>query len=256
LNPDRPSDVNAGFVINRTAVKELGFSSPEEAVGQPISWGSSTPKEGTILGVIEDFHFQSLKDKVEPALLQFAPYDWMNSQFVAVRFHPDQTQELLGSIQNTVKKLDPSWYAEVKYLDENFMEVHQQDARLGSVFQAFALLALIISCMGLFGLAAFAAVRRTKEIGIRKVLGATITHIVGLLTQEFLWLVLIAMLIAIPLSWFAMNRWLNDFAYRISIEPWIFLLAGATAILVAALTVGSQSIKAALADPVDSLRDE
>lgn len=256
LNPNSSEDVNRGFVLNRQAVRALQFSSPEEAIGEPISWGGENKKEGIIIGVIEDFYFNSLKDEVKPAIIQFAPYDWMKSQFLAVRFFPSREEGLVTHIQKTVEDIDPKWHAAVTYLDENFMEVHQKDIQLGRVFSAFACLALLISCMGLFGLVAFATVRRTKEIGIRKVLGASVLNIVELISKEFLILVLIAMIVVLPISWYGMHRWLENFVYHIPLRPWVFLQAGLVAILVAMMTIGYQSIRAALADPVNSLRDE
>lgn len=256
LNPQSSEDVNRGFILNQKAVQALQFSSANEAIGQPLIWGGDNRKDGTIVGVIEDFYFNSLKDEVQPAIIQYAPFDWMRSQFVAVRFYPAKGDGMIRHIQETVKGIAPNWHADVKYLDENFMEIHQKDMQLGRVFSAFSFLALLISCMGLFGLVAFATVRRTKEIGIRKVLGATVLNIVGLISKEFLMLVLIALILVVPLSWYGMHRWLENFAYHISLKPWIFAQAGLIAVVVAMLTISYQSIKAALADPVASLRDE
>ena len=154
LSSNLTSDVESGFVLNETAVKMLGFSDPESVLGQTILWGGDAKKKGTVVGVIKDFYFQSLRDKVEPAVLQFAPYDWMTSQFTALRFNLKNPGELREAIKEAVASIDPNWHADVKFLDENFLKLHEKDQQLGRVFGAFALLAIFISCIGLFGLAA------------------------------------------------------------------------------------------------------
>jgi putative ABC transport system permease protein len=153
-------------------------------------------------------------------------------------------------------KFAPSYPLDYYFLDDDFARLHQADQQLGRVFQAFALLAIGIACLGLFGLAAFTAERRTKEIGVRKVLGATVTNVVTLLSKDFVKLVLLANLIAWPLAWYAMNKWLQSFAFRVEMEWWVFALAGGLALLIALLTVSTQAIKAALANPVEALRYE
>jgi putative ABC transport system permease protein len=153
-------------------------------------------------------------------------------------------------------KFAPSYPLDYYFLDEDFSRLHQADQQLGRVFQAFALLAIGIACLGLFGLAAFTAERRTKEIGVRKVLGATVMNVVTLLSKDFVKLVLLANLIAWPLAWFAMNKWLQSFAFRVEMEWWVFALAGGLALLIALLTVSTHAIKAALANPVEALRYE
>lgn len=256
LGEERNSDVEAAFILNEAAVKALGFASPEAALEERLLFGSSNPKEGRVVGVIRDFHFQSFHDQVAPAVIQYAPYEWMRSQFVAVRFQSDKTERLQSAVKEIVDSLDPNWHADLQFLDEHFMELHQNDMQQGRIFGAFALLAIFISCLGLLGLATFAAEQRTKEIGIRKVLGASMAVIFSMLSADFLRLVVLAFILAVPISWYLMNNWLEGFTYRIDLSPWMFLLAGLSAILVALIAVSFQSLKAAVANPVDSLRSE
>lgn len=257
LDEELQSDLTAAYVLNETAVKALGFESPDAALGERLLFGGGQEKKnGQIMGVIRDFHFQSFHDKVEPAVIQFAPYDWMRSQFVALRFQPDRAQQLQSAVTKVVAGLDPSWHTDLQFLDEHFMALHQKDVQQGQIFGAFAALAIFISCLGLLGLVTFAAEQRTKEIGIRKVLGASIASIFRLLSVDFLRLVLLAILLAVPISWYLMNNWLESFSYRIVISPAIFVAAGISAIGIALLAVSFQSLKAALANPVKSLRSE
>ena len=256
LSSKLASDVESGFILNETAVSLLGFSNADSALGKRIYWGSSQKKEGYVIGVIKDFHFQSLHNEVAPALLQFAPYDWMNVQFVGIRFLSDNVRSLRTGIANVVESIDPAWHADLKMLDDNFVKLHQKDLQLGRVFGLFAGLAIFTSCMGLLGLAAFAAARRTREIGIRKVLGATEKGIIELLSKDFLRLVFLALLIATPIAWYSMQQWLNSFVYKIDIKWWYFAITGILALFIAALTVGWQALKVARSSPVDALRTE
>ncbi len=257
LDKNRAEDVKGSYIVNETAVKLLGFDNPEAALGQTIYWGSDElSKKGNIVGVIKDFHFESLHHKIEPALLQFAPTTWLTNNFVAAKIKASQYANIQPAIQKTVAELDPNWLADVQFLDANFEKVHRKDIQQGQIFGAFALLAIIISCLGLLGLVAFSAERRTKEIGVRKILGASVSSIIALLSKEFLTLILIALLIAIPSAWFLMKSWLTNFVYHINIEWWVFALAGVTTIGIALLTISFQSVKAALANPVKSLRNE
>lgn len=257
LSKSNQSDIESGFVLNETAVKALGFVSPEEALEQSIIWGGTdTKKKGKVVGVIKDFYFQSMHDKVEPALLQFSPFEWMTSQFVAIRFEPAQLEGLRATVDQSVAKLDPAWHADLKFLDENFLAIHEKDLQQGRVFGAFGGLAIFISCLGLFGLVAFATEKRRKEIGIRKVLGATTMLIVGLLSKDFLKLVLVSLFIGLPTGWLLMHQWLENFAYKANLSWWIFGLVGVASILIAGLTVSVKSVEAALANPVDALRND
>lgn len=256
LNSQLRSDVDEGILLTETAMNSLGFLEPEEALGQEILWGGSTKKQARIRGIVKDFNFGSFHEKIEPAILQFAPYEWMISQFLAIRFTPEALDQIRPTIQTQIAKIDPSWHTDLQFLDEGFMRLHEKDRQLGKIFAAFSLLAIFISCIGLFGLVAFSASQRTKEIGIRKVLGASVQSIVELLSKDFMRLVFLAILLGLPLAWYSMHLWLESFAYRIEL-PWqIFLLSGGLVFLIAGMTVGWQGFRAAILNPVQSLRSE
>lgn len=257
LDKARTADEKGGYILNEMAVRLLGFDDPQTALDQTIYWGSDElTKKGIIVGVIKDFHFESLHNKIEPALLQFSPTSWLTNNFVAAKIKASEYAAIQPAIQKTVAQLDSDWMADVQFLDANFEKVHRKDIQQGQIFGAFALLAIIISCLGLLGLVAFSTERRTKEIGVRKILGASASSIIALLSKEFLTLILIAFLIAIPSAWLMMKSWLTNFVYHIELQWWMFALAGIVTIGIALLTISFQSIKAALANPIKSLRSE
>lgn len=253
FDEDKPTDRDTARVINEAMLKELGWGSPEEAVGRSLNNGKK------IIGVVKDFHFESLHHTIGPVLIQMKPTEASpheNYHFLALRFNPGQVSNLIDYLQEEWKKLEPATPMTYHFLDEKFAEQYETDQKLSQAFSIFAGIAVFIACIGLLGLAAFAAERRTKEIGIRKVLGATVANIVSLLSKDFLKLVLLGFVIAVPIAWYAMNRWLADFAYHIEIGADIFLLAGGAAVLIALVTVSWQSVLAALANPAESLRSE
>jgi putative ABC transport system permease protein len=202
---------------------------------------------------VEDFHFESLHHEVKPILFFLARWEPL---YFAVRLHFGNLAEGITAIQKLWKEFVPNTPLEYSFLDQDYQKLYESEQRVKRVFMTFSALAILIACLGLFGLASFTAKQRTKEIGVRKVLGATIASIIALLSQDFVKLVAIAFLIATPLGYFAMQRWLQNFAYRIDIGWWIFALAGGLALLIALLTVSAQAIKAALANPVEALRYE
>ena len=237
-------------VFNRTGIRQLGFESPERALGKKIDfWGDIL----TIVGVVDDFHQQSLREAYEPLILRLDP--GVNGQLsIKIANHnPSQAIAVVKQAWSQFFPTDPFSYS---FLDERYDKQYRADERFGQVFGFFTLMAVLVACLGLFGLATFTAEQRTKEIGVRKVLGASVGNIIGLLSKDFLKLVLIAIVIASPIAWYAMNRWLQDFAYRTDIHWWVFLLAGGLTVLIALLTVSFQSVKAALMNPVKSLRSE
>ena len=253
------TDKDKAFIINETAVKLLGFGTPQKALGQTLSWhpwGAANPdslKTGNVIGVVKDFNYKSLYDKVELTVLQIFPDAYWK---VAVKM---KTANINGTIDNVQKIWDgfsPDYPIEYKFLDENFQRMYQAENKLRSLLWIFTGIAIFIGCLGLFGLSAYTAEKRTKEIGIRKVLGASVSGIVTLLSKDFLKLTLISIVIASPIAWYVMNQWLMDFAYKIRIEWWIFVLAGSLAILIAFFTISFQSIKTALMNPVRALRSE
>ena len=219
-------------------------------LGKTFGFDSS----GTIVGIARDFNFNSLHYKIE-TMFMFNQKNW-GFNTVSVKINPDKSKEAVAFIQSVWQKNFPDHPFEYQFLDDHFKELYQADTQVSKIVGVLAILAIIISCLGLFGLASYAAERRTKEIGIRKVLGASVQNIVGLLSKNFLKLVLIANLIAWPLAWLALNKWLSDFAYRVNISWWVFLIAGLAALLIALLTVSFQAIKAAILNPVKSLRTE
>jgi len=247
-----PSDQERAYILNRKAAAELGWS-PEDAVGRRFTLDN----EGEVIGVIENFHIASFHRDIEPVVLQIHESGgWSSPGRLLARLQSDRIPEAMNFLEKEIAVYAPNLSFSYEFLDEKFDAMYRTERRLGQIVSLFTFIAIFVACLGLYGLAAFAAERRIKEIGIRKVMGATVTHIVALLNKDFLKLVLLGFLIAVPLAWYAMNQWLEDFAYRIEIGPGIFLLAGGAAILIALLTVGWQSVKAAVSNPVDSLRSE
>lgn len=250
FSEDFATDASEGFILNEEAVRQLGWSTPDDAIGKSFELPGS--KKGTIIGVVKNFNFVSLRGKIDPLVLHLWP--WLN--YILVRVDPHRSASVLSDMMAIWNEFDPRDPFTYSFLNENFDRFYQNDKRLGQVFLGFAFLAIVIACSGLFSLSAFTAEQRTKEIGVRKVLGASAASVVGLLTREFVLLVLLANLFAVPVAYFAMNRWLQDFAYRITLGVGTFLLAGGLALVIALLTVSAQTIKTAMANPVDALRYE
>ena len=248
-----PGIANQEFMINETAAKEFGWT-PEQALGKRLLW--SGDKNGRVVGVIKDFHMASLHERIRPLVLHTIPGDFSWQTFISIRIGLEDLQNTLRFIEKTWKKFTPNDAYEYFFIDESLDLLHRDDQRFGKIFSYFAILAILIACMGLFGLASFTAEQRTKEIGIRKVLGASISNVVLLLSKEFTKLVGVAFLLAVPIAFLVMERWLDNFAYRISADFNLFLLAGILALIIALLTVSYQSIRAALTNPVKALRYE
>lgn len=236
------------FLLNETAAKAMGWT-PEEAVGKEISKGVT----GKIMGVVKDFHFKSFHDPIGPLLI-FLDHEQTGALFV--RIGGNNVGTTLKSIEAIWKENVPARPFIYKFLDDDYDALYRTEQRTAGVFTTFSALAILLACLGLFAVTAYAVIQRTKEIGIRKVLGANISSIILLVSKDFLWMVLIASVIASPLAWYVSHKWLEDFAYRIDIHWWVFVLAGAGSLIVAAVTVGMQSLKAAMANPVESLRSE
>jgi putative ABC transport system permease protein len=242
----------SAFMINEAAVKILGLKSNADAIGKDFEYGG---RRGKLVGVFNDFHFESMHQRILP-LVMYMPVNPNNYGNVSIKVSGSNMPSVLQHIEKTWKKFLPDIPYDYTFMDENFERLYESEQRQATIFTIFAFIAIFIACLGLFGLSAFAISQRVKEIGIRKVLGAEVSSIVGLLSKDFLKLVLVAALIAFPLAWYAMNRWLEDFAYRITIQWWIFLLAGLVAALVAFFTIAFQAIRAARANPVRNLRTE
>ncbi|MFT3705391.1 MAG: ABC transporter permease [Agriterribacter sp.] len=238
----------ASFLLNETAVNRIGYKNP---VGETVIWGR-TP--GKIIGVLKDFHFASMHQTIDPLIIRLGEnWGWGT---ILIRTKAGQTKEAIASLEKICKTLNPKFPFTYQFSDLEFEKLYRSEQVVSKLSNLFAVLAIFISCLGLFGLATFTAEQRNKEIGVRKVLGASVAGIVSMLSTGFLKPVFIAMLIAFPVAWFVMNKWLQNFAYKINVDWWIFAVAGLVTISIALLTVGYQSIKSALVNPVKSLRAE
>lgn len=245
------------YIINRAALKALGFPSPEAAVGETLVFGSTESSEGVdnkIVGVVEDIHIESLRQPTRPTLYTCPPANQMS--YISLKLDARQISAGLDQIQALWKRIYPESPFEYFFLDQKFDEQYRAERRFSRLFSLFTGLAIFVACLGLFGLAMFTAEQRTREIGIRKVLGASVAGIVVLLSKDFLKLILIAIVLASPIAWYAMQQWLADFAYRITLNWWVFAGAGLLVVAIAMLTISFQSIRAALMNPVKSLRSE
>lgn len=249
-----PADLAGSVLVNQALVKKQGWTNP---IGKKMRYPADKDgnvRELTIVGVTKDFHIYSLQHKIEPLVIQLAPP--MEQDNMYVRINATKTSEALAYISQVYKTFDADARPEFQFLDENFAKQYQAEQRQGNVLLAFAILAVVIACLGLFGLAAFAAEARTKEIGVRKVLGASVQDVVLMLSSDFVKLVLIAIVIGTPIAFYAMTQWLQNFEYRETLSWWVFALAGVVAIVIALVTVSSQALKSALTNPVKALRAE
>lgn len=260
FSKDRTSDEKRAFIINESAVKEFGLGTPQKAIGRPLYWEEWAPadslnpvKKGEVIGVVQDFHYKSLHEKVTPSVIQIYP---AVSFKVAVKISTADMHNTISFINDTWNKFSPGYPLDYQFMDETYGKMYESEQKLGKLLWVFTLMTIVIGCMGLFALAAFSAEQRIKEIGIRKVLGASVLSLAGLLAKNFLQLVLIASVIAFPLAWWAMHQWLEDFPYRVKISWWVFAAAGIASLLLALFTISFQAIKAAWANPVKSLRTE
>ena len=246
-----PADTMQSFVINEAAVKWLGWE--DAPLNKRIRLGNF--KDGRVIGVVRDFHVRSLHSDIEPMMLQLPPSpDPLH--YLAVRIAPDDMAGTMGFLEGSWREVYPDDSFTYTFLDEDFDSLYQNEARQGRIFRSFSLLAVFIACLGLLGLASFTAEQRTREIGVRKVLGATASGIVTLVTKEYVKLVVYANLIAWPVAYYVMNGWLDSFAYSTGLSPWVFVLAAALAIAVTMLTVSYKAISVAHTDPVDALQHE
>lgn len=250
-----PGDTTRSVILNEEAVAKLGFTSPQEAVGKTVYTGAGGLANSLeIVGVVKNFHFEDLHRPITP--YGFGLNNKPDYQYLLVHAHTSDMASLISRITQTWQKLNPSEPLEYNFLDEQFQKNYQAQDRLADMVKYFTIIAILISCLGLFGLAAFSAEQRTKEIGIRKVLGASVSNLVVLISKDFIKLVLIAIVLASPVAWWVMNKWLQDFAYRTNITWTVFVLSALIACLIAFVTVSTQAIRAALSNPVKSLRTE
>jgi putative ABC transport system permease protein len=254
-NFSREFSDSASVILNEETAKQIGWKDP---MGKYMRYPGGNDQRFKVIGVVKNFNVQSLQTAITPFVLFHSSsktYDLGTSQIVA-RLNP-------GDISNTINKIESKWKSFVSgepfdynFLDASFVALYRSEKRMGTIFSIFTVLSIFIACLGLFGLSAFIAERRTKEIGVRKVLGASVQSVVALLSKDFLRLTIIAVFIAFPVAWWAMNKWLEDFAYRIHIDWSVFAIAGLCTLLVSLITISFQAVKAAIANPVRSLRTE
>jgi putative ABC transport system permease protein len=239
---------SVGYILNEAALKKIGYKDP---IGKPLTFWE---KKGTIIGVVKDFHFNSLHEPINPLVIRYGEKEGYGA--VLVRTEAGKIKQAISGLEKLCKQLNPKFPFTYYFSDEEYQKLYKSEQVISKLSNSFAFLAIFISCLGLLGLAMFTAEQRTKEIGIRKVLGASITSLFTLMSKEFLLLVCIALIIASPIAWWLMNNWLQNYAYRTPITWWMFLVAGAFAIIIALLTVSFQASKAAIANPIKSLRTE
>ena len=250
FSTDFKTDSSQAMVINESAARSLGYTSPKDAVGRNFSqWD----RKGKIIGVLKDFHYKSLQQQIQPLVMRYEKWAF---GLISIKVSSANLASTIKAIESKWNSIIPNRPFDYNFLDDSFNKQYRAEDRFGNLFFNFAVFAIFISCLGLLGLASYSTIQRTKEIGVRKVLGASVSSIINLLSVEFIKLVLIAFIIASPIGWFGMNIWLKDFAYRTSITWWVFASAGLAAIIIAFATISFQAIKAALMNPVKSLRTE
>ncbi len=238
----------AAFMVNETALRQMNMKDP---IGK---WISAWDKRGTIIAVLKDYHTHSLHDPIKPLIVDVK--EFLSFGLVLIKTEPGKTKEALASMEEVFKEVNPDFPLNYKFVDQEYAQLYSSELVISRLSNAFAALAIAISCMGLLGLAMFAAEQRIKEIGIRKVLGASISSILNLFSKSFLQLVGIAFVVATPIAWWLMDSWLKGFAYRVELAWWIFVGTGIITTLVALLTISLQAVKTALSDPVKALRSE
>ena len=247
---DFASDSSKAMIINEKAVSLLGYANAQDAIGANYQqWGSN----GEIIGVVKDFNYRSLQQEISPLTMRLDP---TQTEIITVKIEANNTAQTLASIESAWQSILPADPFEYHFLDELFNNQYESEEQFEDLFLSFALLAIFISCLGLLGLAAYSTIQRKREIGIRKIVGASISSIVNLLSKEFIKLVAIAFIISAPIAWYLMHGWLEDFAYKIDIKWWMFVVAGLGSMVIALVTVSFQAIKAATSNPVESLRTE
>lgn len=247
---DFPTDSTQAMMINESAARILGYNTPQEAVGRNFDqWG----RKGKIIGVLKDFHYKSLQQRIQPLTMRMERGGFST---ISIKVSTVNIQSTIKAIEKKWRRIIPNRPFEYTFLNDYFNQQYRAEVNFGNLFFNFAVLAIFISCLGLLGLSSYSTIQRTKEIGVRKVLGASVSNIVNLLSVDFIKLVLIAFAIAAPIAWFGMHQWLQDFAYHTNISWWVFVLAGLCSILIAFFTISFQAIKAAIMNPVKSLRAE
>ena len=250
FSPDWGTDSTTGFLLNETAVRYLGWGTPPDAIGKQFAWLPFGGKKGHVIGVVEDFHLRTIHEEIEPIVILTSSYHI----YVLIRLEPNHIPETIARIGEAWRSVDASFPLEYTFLDEDFDRLYRDDRRLGEVFAIFAALGVFVACLGLLGLASFSIQQRSREIGIRKVLGSSISTIVVLLSKDFMKYVLLGNLIAWPLAYLVMTRWLQNYAYAATLDFTWFLAGGVVALVIAWLTIGAHAIAASRRNPVNALR--
>jgi ABC-type antimicrobial peptide transport system permease subunit len=239
---------STAFIINETAMKLIGYEDP---IGKPISFFG---RKGTIVGVVKDFHLKSLREPIMPLILFLG--ETANWGYVLIKTEPGMTPQSVASVEDVFKQIVPEFPLRYYFADEEFQKLYNSERTVNKLSISFSILAIFIACLGLLGLTMFTAEQRKKEIGVRKVIGATTMNIVGMLSNDIVKLVLMAALFATPIAWFAMDKWLAQFAYKVDLNVWLFLGPALVTLLIALGTTSFQAVKAGMANPVKSLRSE
>jgi ABC-type antimicrobial peptide transport system permease subunit len=248
----QPSDMTREFLVNESLVKGLGFKNPEDILNKEISMWDDRIK-CPVVGVLKDFNDRSFRHDLAPLLITTNVTMYRQA---AIKLTTTNMSSTMQSVKKIWEQTFPDYVYEYRFLDDKIESFYKQESQLSNLYKIFAVIAIFLSCLGLYGLASFMAVQRIKEVGIRKVLGASVSGVVYLFSKEFIILITIAFIIASPVAWYFMNQWLQDYVYRINISWWIFIVGGLSAIVIALITVSFKAIKAALANPVKSLRSE
>jgi putative ABC transport system permease protein len=251
FSTEYPTDATNSIIVNETFVRSVGWKNP---IGQELTDLNDNNKMKTVIGVVKDYHYGSLKEKIQPQLLSMIYLG--NNEDALIKVQKGKTVQALKSIEATYNNLFPQHYFYYQFLGDEIADSYTSDKKWQQIVSYSAAVAILICCIGLFGVSGFTAQKRYKEIGIRKVLGASAIGITQLLAKDFLKLVIIAIIIASPVAWFSMNKWLQNYAYRIEINGWIFIVTAFVSILIAIITVSFNAIKAAIANPVKALRSE
>ncbi len=250
FSPDWGTDTTSGFLLNETAIRYLGWGDPADAIGRQFERRTFERASGRVIGVVRDFHLRTIHEEIEPAVIMTSTYHI----FVLIRIEPDRISETIGRIEEVWRDVDPRFPLDYTFLDEDFDALYRTDHQIGEIFAVFAFLAIFVACLGLLGLASFSIQQRTREIGIRKVVGSTVSGIVVLLSKDFMKYVLLANLIAWPLVYFVMVNWLQNYAYAAEIRFEWFLIGGLVALVIAWLTIGVHAVTASRRNPVNALR--
>ncbi len=256
FSQNNPADKDHAFIINETAAKVLGYTLPESAVGKPLNWtmwGKDSLKRGEIIGVVHDFHTKSFREQLTPVVMHIYPDAFWK---LTVRIKPTSIPETIAHLQRTYQRLDPEWPFTYSFVEKNFDDMYKSEEKLSKLFSIFTGVAIGIACLGLFGLVEYSVNQRAREISIRKVFGASVESLMIMLTQRYFLLVMVAFVLIIPLSYVLAQQWLSNFAYHITITPWIYLKALAVVAIITTFTVGFQSLKAALRNPANVLKNE